>query len=72
MTHPDDAYKLAPLAGTAGDIHAGLKVLVEVSVPVHVWTAGLVLSTRTNGWRGLVLNFCMWLLRKTGHEVIEP
>lgn len=56
--------------GSVGDIRMGVHDLVHDRIPCGVYCAGLVLSVR-GGWRFKVLQACMWVLRKTGHEVIR-
>jgi hypothetical protein len=56
--------------GSRGDLTAALAEMVYNRVPAGVRVEGLVLTTR-GGWRRWVLKFAMWLIRKSGHEVIE-
>lgn len=56
--------------GTVGDIRMDVHDLLATRIPAGVYCAGLVLSTR-GGWRFRVLQACIWVLRKTGHEVIR-
>ena len=61
---------LAPVQGTRAELQDAYQALVRYHVAAGVHCAGLVLSVR-GGWRFQVLRVCMWLIRKTGHEVIE-
>ncbi len=61
---------LAPVQGSRDELQAAYRELIYNRVAEGVYSAGLVLSTR-GGWRFQVLRVCMWLIRKTGHEVIE-